>query len=406
MAKGWAAARLRLRSEVRTTRAGLALLVAVLALSAGVAMAAVAGARRWTRPRPLPDLDQRPELSLPAVASTSRRPRPPASLPGTDEQADDAFAHASTSTRGPSRVAQRTIRVETIARSSSGSSSPASARRGGPVLRARHGRGRRRLHVLALGLRSDRLRLALLRGLIVGLAGAALALVVAVVMSPLFPVGIGRVADPVGLHADAEVLAAGFVLTLFATVALSLVSSAHRARAGRSDRPSGVPATPFPLPASSPPVLVGMYFALPGRSRASTARASLLSLVVVVVILAATAVRCQLRPPRRPAGPGRGDLARRHHPVPGSGRFVRPPPGGRGRPVPGVDAATSGTWATTGAGIASGLVIDGHLVGAQVFGDEGPINPPSSRAAPRSGRVRSPVARRRSPRSAFAWATT
>jgi hypothetical protein len=46
MATGWAAARLRLRSEVRTRRAGLALLVVVIAVSAGISMAAVAGARR------------------------------------------------------------------------------------------------------------------------------------------------------------------------------------------------------------------------------------------------------------------------------------------------------------------------------------------------------------------------
>jgi len=45
------------------------------------------------------------------------------------------------------------------------------------------------------------------------------------------------------------------------------------------------------------------------------------------------------------------------------------------RATPGVEAATSGTWATTGEGIASGLYIEGHLVGTQVFGDEGPIQP-------------------------------
>ena len=245
----------------------------------------------------------------------------------------------------------------------------------------------------ALGCdRSDRLRLALLRGLVVGLAGAALALVVAVVMSPLFPVGIGRVADPdVGLHADAEVLAAGFLLTLVATVALSLVSAAHRARADRRERRSGVPATPSPLPASRPPVLVGMYFALPGRSRASPARASLLSLVVVVVILAATAVTLASFDHLV----GRRDLARATWnaaitPFPDpDGSYDLPRAVAAARAVPGVEAATSGTWATSGAGIASGLVIDGHLVGTQVFGDEGPIQPAiqQGRAPERVGEI-------------------
>ena len=59
------------------------------------------------------------------------------------------------------------------------------------------------------------------------------------------------------------------------------------------------------------------------------------------------------------------------------------------RAVPGVEAATSGTWATNGGGIASGLVIDGHLVGAQVFGDEGPIQPAiqKGRSPEREGEV-------------------
>ena len=46
MSTGWAAPRLRLRSEIRRRRAGFVLLVVVIAVAAGVAMAAIAGARR------------------------------------------------------------------------------------------------------------------------------------------------------------------------------------------------------------------------------------------------------------------------------------------------------------------------------------------------------------------------
>jgi hypothetical protein len=46
MSTGWAASRLRLRSELRRRPAGFVLLVVVIALAAGVTMAATAGARR------------------------------------------------------------------------------------------------------------------------------------------------------------------------------------------------------------------------------------------------------------------------------------------------------------------------------------------------------------------------
>ena len=46
MSTGWTASRLRLRSELRRRPAGFVLLVVVIALAAGVAMAATAGARR------------------------------------------------------------------------------------------------------------------------------------------------------------------------------------------------------------------------------------------------------------------------------------------------------------------------------------------------------------------------
>ena len=50
--------------------------------------------------------------------------------------------------------------------------------------------------------RADTVRLAIVRGASFGAASTALAIAVAVGLSPLFPVGIGRIADPdVGWHA-------------------------------------------------------------------------------------------------------------------------------------------------------------------------------------------------------------
>ena len=60
------------------------------------------------------------------------------------------------------------------------------------------------LTLAALGwARGDSLRLAFVRGCVLGGLGAAAAGFGAVVLSPLFPVGIGRIADPdVGWHVD------------------------------------------------------------------------------------------------------------------------------------------------------------------------------------------------------------
>ena len=114
-------------------------------------------------------------------------------------------------------------------------------------------------------------------------------MVVAIAMSPLFPVGIGRVADPdIGVHADAQVLAVGAVVTLLAAILVAVLAAADSTWADRR-RAERAPNTLWPLPARRPSVLVGLYFARPSRSRTSTAGASILSLVLVVVILATTA---------------------------------------------------------------------------------------------------------------------
>jgi putative ABC transport system permease protein len=427
MAKGWAAARLRLRSEVRTTRAGLALLVAVIALSAGVTMAAAAGARRsdtayerfrvWAHDSditvsgcdcpdqvhdvfarlraapfvldsvrmsfaeiapelpdgtrasflaflPVIDIEGRLGRDLPRVKVLhGRLPSPAAAdevavglltaerfhLSVGDElrlQAPDAqghpylvetariagiyaapgelpsasgaqansflmtaaFAHAFPHLVDPSNDTvllrlrpgttraeaqafidslgvpldindaadltsgiERTVRIETIALLVLGL---VIAVVGlvvvGQMLRrqsiAERDEG---VTYSALGCdRGDALRLGLLRGVTVGATGTALGVIVAVAMSPLFPVGIGRIADPdVGLHADVLVLAVGAAAALASVALLGVLTGASTVRSGRRVHLGrGEPSTLWPLPASRPPVLAGLYLALPRRA--------------------------------------------------------------------------------------------------------------------------------------------
>jgi ABC-type lipoprotein release transport system permease subunit len=560
MAKGWPAARLRLRSEVRTTRAGLALLVAVLALSAGVAMAAFAGARRsdsaygrfltWSksydltasgcddvakrtattrvectdeqaaealaRVRELPFVESSAEFGFiamstelpngtrpsflafsPAIDADARifrdanrvkmvdgRLPDPAAVdevaigkfpaerfhlsvgevmrglafgpkglsdvgplrivgiyvapgelpsatgagggsllltrafgrahedlverknsglalrlrPGTSEETAEAAIRAiGFDVNNPANVTsgiERTIRVETIALLLLGI---IVAGVGLVVV----GQMLRRQTTAELGAdgtfwalgcdRSDALRLALLRGLLVGAAGAALAVGVAVAMSPLFPVGVGRVADPdIGIHADGEVLAFGALLTLLLAVVVAVLAAAHSTWADRRQA-ARTPNTPWPLPARRPSVLVGLYLARPTRSRTSTAWASLLSVVVVIVIVAATAVTLAsfdhlVR--RRDLAGATWHAAFQVEAAP-DGTVDLPGQVAAARAVPGVEAATFGTWATTGSGVAAGLYVNGQLVGTQIFGDEGPIQPAieRGRAPERAGEV-------------------
>jgi ABC-type lipoprotein release transport system permease subunit len=248
----------------------------------------------------------------------------------------------------------------------------------------------------ALGCdRGDALRLGLLRGLLGGCAGAGLAVVVAIAVSPLFPVGIGRVADPdVGLHADALVLLVGASLAVFAVVVLAVCVGLYDARSsGRHNNRTSEAGRPWPLPTTTrPPLLVGLYFALPRRAGARTqqARISLVSLVVVVVILAATAVTLASFDHLV----GRRDLsgATWHAAIlPATVEQAMDNAAGAREivsKVPGVAAATVGTWAATGGGSADWLYVNGQRVGAQVFGD-GPIRPAIARGHPpeRAGEI-------------------
>ena len=241
----------------------------------------------------------------------------------------------------------------------------------------------------ALGAdRGDRLRVGFLRGAAVGLAGAALGGVIAIAMSPLFPVGIGRIADPdLGLHSDVIVLGLGAVLTLGATTALGLLSTITTTQRAAVARPGARPRGGDHAPARRP-----RWSACRSRCRAArarhrhAARVSLLSLVVVVVALAATSVTLASFDHLV----ARRDLAG----ATWQGVFLPPDPGdpasltatiGAVRAVPGVEAATIGSWATTGGGSAPGVYVDGHLLAAQIFGDDGTIRPAVRRGrAPRA----------------------
>src|SRR5919198_2675337 len=87
----------------------------------------------------------------------------------------------------------------------------------------------------SLGMtRSQLLALAFLRAGIVGVAGALLAFVVAIIASPLFPTGLARVAEPYpGLHVDGAALASGALLIVGILMALSVLP-AWRAAAAAS----------------------------------------------------------------------------------------------------------------------------------------------------------------------------
>jgi hypothetical protein len=112
-------------------------------------------------------------------------------------------------------------------------------------------------------------------GLVVAAGGALLSGVLAVAVSPLFPVGVARRADPtVGLHADWTVLVLGTVaLSLVVLVTAVVIArratrwSEGRASTSRPARPSVV-ADRVAAAGLAPPVASGVRMALePGRGR-------------------------------------------------------------------------------------------------------------------------------------------
>ena len=112
-------------------------------------------------------------------------------------------------------------------------------------------------------------------GLVVAAGGGLLAGVLAVAVSPLFPFGVARRADPtVGLHADWTVLLLGVValvvvvlVTAFVVARRATRRSTVRATASRPARASVV-AERIAAAGLAPPVVSGVRMALePGRGR-------------------------------------------------------------------------------------------------------------------------------------------
>ena len=79
--------------------------------------------------------------------------------------------------------------------------------------------------------RRDLWAIGALRGVRIGAIGAAAAVAIAVLASPMFPIGISRTADPdIGFHADLTVLGFGSALTIFAAVVTSVAGVLLAAR--------------------------------------------------------------------------------------------------------------------------------------------------------------------------------
>ncbi len=151
------------------------------------------------------------------------------------------------------------------------------------------------LQVLGLE-RSGLVGLGMASTLLVGLVGAAGALVIAFALSPFAPVGDARLAEPSsGLRFDGPVLLLGAVTTVVVVLALGVLPSLRAAR-GRPDdarrpRPSAV--VGFVGAAGAPPTrVVGVRTALERGSGVNSApvATALLGAVLAVAALCGTAV--------------------------------------------------------------------------------------------------------------------
>ena len=155
------------------------------------------------------------------------------------------------------------------------------------------------LHAVGMS-RRQRLAVALVRVGVVGLAGAVVAGVVAVALSPLFPVGPARLAEPnPGVAVDPSALGLGAASLLVMVVACSAVP-AWRSATVRSLRPAAEAGGGRPSRLAGAlsrvgarlPAVVGVKLALePGRGRTSVATRSALvgaSLAVAGVVAAVT----------------------------------------------------------------------------------------------------------------------
>jgi ABC-type lipoprotein release transport system permease subunit len=153
----------------------------------------------------------------------------------------------------------------------------------------------------ALGMvRGERAVAGALPGLIVAPAAGAWAVTVAVVLSPLLPLGVARRADPdAGLHADGLVLGAGAVLVALAVAALFAGSAWRwsRQREGGVDaRAAGASGWLRALAGISPPARVGAGMAVDAGTGSRrlpvlpvlTATAAAVGVVVAALVVSAS----------------------------------------------------------------------------------------------------------------------
>jgi ABC-type lipoprotein release transport system permease subunit len=128
----------------------------------------------------------------------------------------------------------------------------------------------------ALGMQRDELRvLVLARGVLIGVVAALVALTVAILMSPLMPFGLARVAElDHGFHVDPLVVGLGVLCVVVGVVALRFVAAWRLSAAGASGRvhrPSPVRRV-LAHGRLAPSADMGVRFALdPGRGESTSA---------------------------------------------------------------------------------------------------------------------------------------
>jgi hypothetical protein len=148
----------------------------------------------------------------------------------------------------------------------------------------------------ALGLRSGQFVLvSMVRAVIVGAVGAAGALLLATLLSPLTPVGAARLAAPGRLAFDLLVLLPGAGLTVIAVAALAVWPTVRQARRRPAAAPQAGPARLVSAAAAAgapPSALLGIRSALQRRFDGPPAPVgtALLGTVLAVAALCATAV--------------------------------------------------------------------------------------------------------------------
>jgi hypothetical protein len=145
------------------------------------------------------------------------------------------------------------------------------------------------LHALGL-TRGERAGLGVGRMAVAGVLGAILAVAIAVLASPIGPVGVVRPAEPdPGIRVDGPVLLLGGLGIVLATVAVSVWPALRSARATRRVRTeAGMVSSALVRGGLRPPAVMGVRFALePGPGGVPT-RSTLVGAVTGVVLVAAT----------------------------------------------------------------------------------------------------------------------